>query len=90
MAHTAVRTQETYLSALYHRLAARRGKKRAIMAVAHSIVVSALHMLTRNELYRELGANYFDEKRREYTVDRLAQRIERLGYEVHLAPLPTS
>ena len=76
MAHTAVRTKETYLSTFYHRLAARRGKKRAIMAVAHSIVVSALHMLTRNELYRELGANYFDEKRQVYAVDRLAQRIE--------------
>ena len=90
MAHTAVRTKETYLSAFYHRLAARRGKKRAIMAVAHSIVVRAFHMLTRNEPYRELGANYCDEKRREDTVDRLAQRIERLGYEVHLTPLPTS
>jgi len=90
LAHAAVRTKETYLSAFYHRLAARRGKKGAIMAVAHSIVVSAFHMLTRNEPYRALGANYFDEKRREYTVDRLAQRIARLGYEVHLTPLPTS
>jgi len=52
--------------------------------------VSAFHMLTRNDPYRALGANYFDEKRREYTVDRLAERIERLGYEVHLTPRPTS
>jgi transposase len=89
-AHAAVRTKETYLSAFYHRIAARRGKKRAIMAVAHSIVVSAFHMLTRNEPYRALGATYFDEKRREHTVDRLAQRIERLGYEVHLEPRPTT
>src|SRR5262245_39352567 len=45
LAHGAVRTKGTYLSALYHRLAARRGKKRAIMAVAHAILVSAFHML---------------------------------------------
>ena len=64
LAHGAVRTKDTYLSALYHRLAARRGKKRAIMAVAHSMLVSAFHMLTRHESYRELGANYFDQDRK--------------------------
>jgi hypothetical protein len=90
LAHAAVRTKETYLSAFHHRLAARRGTKRAIMAVAHSIVMSAFHMLTRNEPYRELGATYFDEQRREHIVDRLAQRIERLGYEVHLKLGPTA
>src|SRR5262245_8192865 len=82
VAHAAARTTGTYLSALYHRLAARRGKKRAIMAVAHSIVVSAFQMLSRNEPYRELGANYVDEHRRHQLVDRLARRIERLGYRV--------
>ena len=78
-------TKATYLAAFYRRLAARRGKKRAIRAVAHSIMVSAFYMLARNEPYRELGANYFDE-RRHYTVDRLASRLERLGYRVHLEP----
>src|SRR5262245_5627732 len=88
LAHAAVRTKGTYLSALYHRLAARRGKQRAIIAVAHSIMRSVFHMLSRNEPYRELGANYFDERRRHYTVDRLARRIEHLGYRVHLELLP--
>jgi transposase len=88
LAHAAVRTKGTYLSALYHRLAARRGKQRAIIAVAHSIMRSIFHMLSRNEPYRELGANYFDERRRHYTVDRLARRIEHLGYRVHLELLP--
>jgi transposase len=87
LAHAAARTEETYLSALYQRLAARRGKKRAIMAVAHSIVVSAFHMLSRHEPYRELGANYFDECQRTHLVDRLTRRIERLGYHVSLEPL---
>jgi transposase len=87
LAQAAARTKETYLSALYGRLAARRGKQRAIMAVAHSIMVSVFHMPTRHEPYHELGARYFDERRRHYTVDRLAQRIERLGYRVHLEPV---
>jgi hypothetical protein len=59
------------------------------MAVAHSIVVRAFHMFTRNEPYRELGATYFDKQRREHIVDCLAQRTERLGYEVHLELRPT-
>ena len=90
LAHAAVRTKGTYLSALYQRLAARRGKNRAIIAVAHSIMCSVFHMLSRQEPYRELGANYFDERRRHYTVDRLARRIEHLGYRVHLEPVTTS
>jgi transposase len=87
LAHGAVRTKGTYLSALYRRLAARRGKRRAILAVAHSIMVSVFHMLSRNAPYRELGGNYFDERRRHYTVDRLTSRIEHLGYRVHLEPV---
>jgi transposase len=87
LAHAAARTKGTYLSALYQRLAARRGKKRAIIAVAHSIVVSAFHMLIRDESYRELGANYFDDHRRDHLVDQLTRRIERLGYHVTLEPV---
>jgi transposase len=89
LAHAAARTKGTYLSALYQRLATRRGRKRAIMAVAHAIVVSAFHMLSRHELYRELGANYFDEQRRHHLVDRLTRRLQRFGYHVHLEPVQT-
>src|SRR4029453_14796927 len=88
-AHAAAHTKDTYLSALYHRLAARRGKKRAIIAIAHSIVRSAFHMLSRQDLYHELGSNYFDQNRREHLVDRLTRRIERLGYRVALEPVVT-
>jgi transposase len=90
MAHAAARTKGTYLSALYQRLAARRGKKRAIMAVAHAIVVSAFHMLVRHETYHELGHKYLDERRRDHLVDRLTRRIERLGYRVSLDPVPAA
>ena len=53
-------------------------------------MISVFHMLTRNAPYRELGANYCDERRRHDTVDRLTSRIEHFGYRVHLEPLPTA
>jgi hypothetical protein len=89
LAHAAVRTKGTYLAALSQRLAARCGKPRAISAVAHSIMGSVFHMLSRHEPYRDLGANYFDE-RRHCTVDRLARRLEHLGYRVSLEPVSSN
>jgi transposase len=90
LAPAAALTKGTDLSALSHRLAARRGKKRAIMAVAHSIVVSAFHMLSRYEPYHELGATYFDDHQREHLVDRLTRRLEHLGDRVSLEPVPAA
>ena len=89
-AHAAVRKKGSYLSAQYHRLAARRGKKRAIVAVAHSILVMAYHILSRQEPYRELGGNYFDERKREFVVNRLIHRLEKLGYQVVLEFKPVA
>jgi len=87
LVHAAARTKGTYLSALYQRLATHRGRKRAIMAVAHAIVVSAFHRLSHHEPYHELGANYFDEQRRDYLVNHLTRGIQRLGYHVPLEPV---
>ena len=84
-AHVASRSR-TYLAAQYRRLAARRGKKRATMAVAHSILVIAYYVIKRQEPYRELGANYFDQQRPEATKQRLVKRLEQLRYQVALAP----
>jgi len=83
-AHGASRTKNSYLKAKYHRVAARRGKKRAFVAVGHSILVSAYYMLLRNEPYRELGDNYFDERKREFVVHHLLRRLRKLGYQVPL------
>lgn len=83
-AWAAARSRHTYLSAQYHRLAARRGTKRAIVAVAHTILVIIHHLLEEDTVYRELGGNYFDERQREATVRRSVKRIERLGYTVTL------
>jgi transposase len=66
----------------------RRGKKRAIMAVAHSIVVSACYLLSRNEPYHELGATSSDDHQREHLVDRLTRRLEHLGYRGSREPVP--
>jgi transposase len=87
-AHAAARTKNTYLSAQYHRLAARRGKKRAILAVAHSILVIGYHLVQRHEPYRELGADYFDRCRPQVTANRLVRRLERLGFHVTLQEQP--
>jgi transposase len=67
------------LSAQYRRLAGRRGKKKAIVAVAHSMVVIAYHLMQRHEPYRELGGDYFDKQRPDTTAKRLVKRLERLG-----------
>ena len=83
-AWAAIRTKTTYLSAQYHRIAARRGKKRAIVAVAHSILVIIYHMLRDHTSYRDLGGNYFDERQRLQTTRRAVNRLQRLGYKVTL------
>jgi transposase len=83
-AHAAARTKNTYLAAQYHRLAARRGAKRAAVAVAHSILVIAYHLLTRREPYHDMGGNYFDERKRDSVTHRLVRRLEKLGHHVTL------
>jgi transposase len=83
-AWAASHTKNTYLSAQYHRLAARKGGKRAVIAVAHTILVTIYHMLRKEAKYRDLGGNYFDERDRHQSVHRAVRRIERLGYIVTL------
>ncbi len=88
VAWAAKRTKNTYLSTLYRRIAARRGRKRAVIAVAHSILVSIYHMLSRQQEYHDLGADYFDKRRKENKVDYLTRQLRKLGYQVQLDPLP--
>lgn len=83
-AWAASHTKDTYLAAQYRRLAARRGRKRAIVAVAHSILVSAYYMLKYHVPYQDLGGDYFDERKKNATVNRLVRRIQKLGYAVEL------
>jgi transposase len=85
-AQGASHTKSTYLGAQYRRLAARRGVKKAKVAVGHSILVIIYHVLTRKEPYRDLGENYFDERDRREVLRRLVHRLEKRGYEVSLRP----
>lgn len=87
-AHAATHTKGTYLAALYQRVAARRGKKRAILAVAHAILVIAYHLIKRQESYRELGGDYFDQRRPEATAKRLLKRLQKLGYDIVIQAQP--
>jgi transposase len=81
-ANAASRTKDSYLHAQYQRLAGRRGRKRAIVAVAHSILVIAYHLISRKVPYQDLGGDYFDKRRPETTAKRLIKRLERLGLQV--------
>jgi transposase len=84
-APAAIRTK-TYLGAQYHRLVTRRGKKRALLAVAHSILMIAYHLLERGEDFKDLGVDYFDRRKPEALARRLSKRLANLGYEVRLTP----
>jgi transposase len=81
-AQAAARTKDTYLAAQYRRLAARRGQKRAVVAVAHTILGIIYHLLRDGTAYRELGPGYFDERDRTAIEHRLVRRLEALGNDV--------
>ena len=89
-AHAAARKKGSYLSSLSHRLAARRGKKKATVAVGHSLLVIIYHLLQEGTHYQDLGASYYDERDREAATRRAVRRLERLGYQVTLEPLPVA
>jgi transposase len=86
-AHAAARRKDTYLAAQYGRLAARRGKNKAAIAVGHTILVIAYHLLRREEDYHELGPRYFDEHDRQAVERRLVRRLEALGNKVTVEPI---
>jgi len=89
-AWAASRTKDTFFKARYHRLAARRGKKRAIVAIGRSILVSIWHMLSHQEPYQDLGADYDDQRRKETKVSYLTKQLSKLGFVVSLDPAPTT
>lgn len=86
-AWAASHTKKTYLSSFYHRLAARRGAKRALVALGHTILVIAYHILRDRTTYRELGDDYHDRLREPQILRRLTKRIENLGYAVSVVPI---
>jgi transposase len=85
-ANSVSRTKDTYLAARFARIAARRGKKRAAVAIANSILVSVYHMLDRDEPYRDLGPDWLETRHRDAHTRRLVAQLQRLGHVVVLDP----
>jgi transposase len=83
-AQANTRSRDSYLSAQYRRLRARRGHKRAIGAVKHSIIAACWHMLTTGEIYHDLGGDYYTRLDPDKHTRRLLAQLERLGYSVTL------
>ena len=85
-ANSAAKSKGTYLRDKFYRLKARRGYKRAAVAIAHKILVSVYHMLSQNVSYNDLGDLYLDTRNKNHLTRNLVHRLERLGYAVTLTP----
>jgi len=86
-AWAAAKTKGTYFKAKYHRLAARRGKKRASVAVGHAILKTAYYLIKEKFSFKDLGEDFFDKLNEQKTTERLVKRLEKLGHKVILQPL---
>ena len=85
---SASRGKDTYLAARYRRLMARRGRKRALVALQHSILIAVWHMFTNDTTYCDLGANYLLERAgKARATRRLIGQLNHLGYQVTINPL---
>lgn len=86
-ANAAARCKTSYLSAVYRRLAARRGRKRAIIAVAHRILIAVHHMLSKQQPFHNLGGAHLNERHKDHLLKRMCNRIQQLGSQVSLEPI---
>lgn len=87
-AWAATHTKGTYLSGQYRRLVKRKGRKKALVAVGHSLLVMVYHILERKESYKELGGDYFDKQQAKGQCRRLVRQLEALGMKVTLEQMP--
>jgi transposase len=83
-AWAASHTKDTYLSAFYRRMSIRKGAPKAVMALAHHMIVVVHQVLSRREEYVEFGGDYYDQRNKPRTVARLVRRLEKLGFQVDL------
>lgn len=90
VAIAAIRVKGTYLQAQYQRLRPRRGHKKALGAVKHTVVCAIWYMLTTGETYRDLGSDYFTRRDPERRTKRLIQQLEQLGHTVTLTDIPAA
>ena len=83
-AWAASHSKNTYLSAFYRRMAIKKGAPKAVMALAHHMIVVIYQVLSRKEEYVEMGGDYYDQRNKPRTIARLVARLGRLGYQVDL------
>ncbi len=81
-AWAATRTKETYLKSKYNSLVGHRGKKRALVAVGHKILIAAYFIIKNKENYKELGGNFLDKITKEKQIKRHLKRLRELGIDV--------
>ena len=87
-AHSAAKVKSSYFSALFARISAHRGKKRAYVAVAHSMLIAIYHVLNDKVAFRDLGADYYNQFNRERKANGMLKKLKALGYEVTIAAVP--
>jgi transposase len=80
----ASRTKNTYLRSKYENLVGRRGKKRALIALGHKILVAAYFIIKNKEAYKELGTDYLESKRKKNQIDSYLDKLKKLGIEVEV------
>ena len=89
-AHSAVKVKTSYFSALFARISAHRGKKRAYVAVAHAMLIAIYHILHDGVGFRDLGADYYNQFNRERKANGMLKKLKALGYEVTIAAVPVT
>ena len=87
-AHSAVMVKDSFFKAQFSRISARRGTKRAYVAVAHSMLIAIYHMLLTGEVYKDLGSNYYNQFNKERKANGMIKKLKELGYEVTIATAP--
>jgi transposase len=90
MAHAAARKKDSYFKSQYHRLAGRRGKKRALGAVKHSLLITVYFMLRDHKPYKDLGADYFDKLNPQQQIRYHVRKLNELGHDVELSVRPAA
>jgi len=85
-AWVAAHMKDCFLAALFSRMAARKGMKKAALAVAHRILIIAYYLIRDGHMYREAGGDYFDRLHPERIAKKLTRRLQRIGFEVVVTP----
>ena len=89
-AWAAIKVKKSYFAACFQRLAGRRGAKRAIIAIAHRILIALYHMLKQRKPFEDLGATYYDERHQAQLIKRTERRFAQLGLKITVEPLPAA